>query len=136
MESMSPSPSRSHCQLVGTPPDVSRKTTLKGAGPLSVEGATSPFPVKAAFGGVSPLLPSLTVIPVLTGNTADDDTLMAPPRMAEIPGVMIPNLQVSATFASSPRFDPVKVGAGAVSTPPTRGRSQLVAVASFLIWFW
>src|SRR5688572_15444812 len=133
---MSPSPSRSHSQLVGLPPEVSRKTTLKGAGPLSDEGATSPFPVKAAFGGVRPVLPSLTVMPLFTGKTADADTLTDPPRMAEMPGVMTPNVQVIATSASSPSAEPVKVGAGAVSTPPTFGRSQLLAVASFLIWFW
>src|SRR5687767_14374194 len=36
---------KSHSQLVGLPPEVSRKTTLKGAGPLSDEGDTSPLPV-------------------------------------------------------------------------------------------
>src|SRR5688572_11726051 len=127
---------KSHCQLVGLPPEVSRKTTLNGAGPLNDEGDTSPLPVNAAFGGLPPVVPSLTVMPVLTGKTAEDDTATDPPRMLEMPGVMIPNVQVRATSASSPSAVPVKVGAGAVSTPPTIGRSQLLAVASFLIWFW
>jgi hypothetical protein len=139
-----PSSGNVQSQLVGLPPEVSRNVTVNGATPERVDGASMPLPVKAALGAVpeGPLLIAL-VIPLLTGNTDDADTVTLPPTMFLIPGVMRLKVHDRLTVAESPMsedepFPPVsaKAGAGAVWTPPTVGSLQLVAAASLRIWFW
>src|SRR4029079_9251223 len=138
-----PSSGNVHSQLVGFPPEVSRNVTVKGAAPESVDGASVPLPVKAAFGAVPTGPPPIVeVIPLLTGKTDDAETVMLPPSMFLMPGVIRSNVQDRSTVAESPMsslapFPPVsaKTGAGAVCTPPDSGSLQLVAAASLRIWF-
>ena len=132
-----PSSGKVHNQLLGEPPDVSRKTTVNGAVPLIEFGATVPLPVKAAFGAGSagPPAPG-SVIPALTGNVDDDETVIELPRMFEMPGVMTPKVHDIATVTVSPMSVPLKTGAGAVGTPPTIGSWQFVAEASLRICAW
>ena len=139
-----PSSGNVHSQLVGLPPDVSRKVTVNGAVPLTEFGASVPLPVNAAFGALpTGPPPPVDVIPLLTGKTDDDATEIEPPRTSRIPGVMRVNVQDKATDAESPMssaapLPPVSlnVGSGAVVTPLTVGSWQFVAAASLRIWFW
>jgi hypothetical protein len=129
---------KSHAQAVGVPPpDVSRKTTVNGAVPDRVDGETAALPVKAAEGGMPGPEPAPgSVMPDLTGNTDDAETLTDPPTILEITGVITWNWQVMLTCAVSPiSYLPSasaseKVGGGAVWTPATLGRSQFEATAS------
>src|ERR671918_2705937 len=134
---------KSHSQLVGLPPDVSRKTIVQGATQLIDDGATVESPVNAAFGGLpAGAPPPPAVIPLLTGKTDDVETAIVPPKMSRMPGVIRLNVHDSCTEAASPMSsaDPLppvseKVGFGAVVTPPTLGSWQFVAAASLRIWF-
>ena len=91
-------------QPVGLPPDVSRNTTVKGACRDRVEGASVPLPVNAAFGAVptAPPPPPVAVIPDLTGKTDDAETVMLPPTMFEMTGVITLNVHERLTLAVSP----------------------------------
>jgi hypothetical protein len=84
---------------------------------------------------VPPPVPD-TVMPFDTGKALDAETVTLPPRMPLTPGVITLNVHDIATVAVSPRSGPLKVGIGAVGTPPTSGSAQFVALASARIWFW
>jgi len=121
---------------------MSQKTTVKGVVPLSDDGAATALPVNAALGAVPmTAFPIAAVIPDFTGNLDAADTWTLPPTILEITGVMTPNVQLTPTVATSPISGlpfpsaSVKVGAGAVCTPPTTGRLQFVAAASPRISF-
>ncbi len=137
------SPLKSQAHAVGLPPDVSRKSTLNGFVPESEDGAWTVFPEKAALGALPvTTLPAVTVIPDLTGNVDAAETATLLPTMFEMTGVITLNVQLMATCAVSPisgdpsRSTSVNVGLGAVFTPATKGRLQLVADASPMISFW
>ena len=120
-------------QAVPAPPEASVKFTVRGGSArLGGFGIVS----MAGVGGMQLGLP-MPVNPDFTGNTADDETLTDPPRMAEMTGVMTWNLQVNDTAALSPipvlRGSPVasvNVGDGGVAG----SNRQFDAAASLRIW--
>ena len=96
-----PGPVRVHDQDVGPPPDSSLHWTDNVTAPLvgvhenaAVTGVPPPPPPPPVF--------VAAMIPVLTGNCEDAETLIVDPTMFEMIGVTIPNEQVSDTVAESP----------------------------------
>ena len=99
---------KSHDHPVGLPPEVSRNVTVNGAAPESVEGASVPLPVNAAFGALptGPPPPEVAVIPDFTGNTDDAETVTLPPTMFRMPGVIRLNVHDRLTVAASTTTGP------------------------------
>ena len=87
-------------QAVPAPPEASAKVTVSGgSNALGEIGSVSMAGAGRRQVGPPEAIP---VIPVFTGNTADDETATEPPTMPEMTGVMTWNLQVNATAASRP----------------------------------